>query len=164
MDLDQLFGTRGEWTHPGARALVLLHEGELRRFHATWCKAKVARVPLPSTEDPAYQSMDALLHHVLRCASGYYVGLVRMLEIEAAAPPELGVLGAVDLAAAAPAFMELLLVVYREAFRTASEDDFYNKTGDAPWGVNYCVDAFFEHAVMHPMRHSLQLDLLLPHA
>jgi hypothetical protein len=32
------------------------------------------------------------------------------------------------------------------------------------WNVHYCIDAMLEHAVMHPIRHTFQLQELLAKA
>ena len=33
----------------------------------------------------------------------------------------------------------------------------FNETYASAWGVDYCIDAMLEHAVMHPLRHTAQL-------
>ncbi len=168
MDKDSKYGAAEDWAHGGARALVRLHEQNLRSFLATWKRAKAGGVSLPKTDDPAYASMEALLFHMLRAARGYFGGLCGMLEIEPPALPDPpipdpaldpGSVGPVE--AGAQAFLDELLHAYRTTFRGATEEEFYRRTGEAPWKVVYCVDAMFEHAVMHPIRHSLQLDDLL---
>ena len=63
------------------RALVLLHDAHLRRFLAVWKEARDAAVVLPVTDDPAYASLDTLLHHVLRAARGYMTWMCEQLEL-----------------------------------------------------------------------------------
>lgn len=63
------------------RALVLLHDEYLRRFLVVWKQARSVSVTLPQTEDPAYSSLDTLLHHVLRAARGYMTWMCEMLEL-----------------------------------------------------------------------------------
>jgi hypothetical protein len=36
-------------------------------------------------------------------------------------------------------------------------EEFSKPVYSSRWGVNYCVDAMLEHAVMHPERHRFQL-------
>lgn len=62
------------------RALVLLHDEQLRRFLVVWKQARAASVALPRTDDRAYVSLDALLHHVLRAARGYMTWMCEVLE------------------------------------------------------------------------------------
>ena len=38
---------------------------------------------------------------------------------------------------------------------------FEDKVYTSNWGVNYCIDAMLEHAVMHPIRHEFQLKNLI---
>src|SRR5262249_11339864 len=54
-----------------ARALVLLHEREMRQFLPVWHRAVATRILLPATDDPDYASLETLLHHVLRASRGY---------------------------------------------------------------------------------------------
>jgi len=39
------------------RALVLLHDQQLRRFFVVWNQARAAVIALPATDDPAYASL-----------------------------------------------------------------------------------------------------------
>ena len=48
------------YRYRGARALVLLHERELRAFLATFRRAQAWGVTLPETDDPDYASLAAL--------------------------------------------------------------------------------------------------------
>ena len=61
--------------------MVELHDVQLRRFVATWEKAKAANLELPSSGDPSYASLDALLRHVLAAAKGYMVWTCKALEL-----------------------------------------------------------------------------------
>jgi hypothetical protein len=38
---------------------------------------------------------------------------------------------------------------------------FEDKVYKSNWGVDYCIDAMLEHAVMHPIRHEIQLKNLI---
>ena len=38
---------------------------------------------------------------------------------------------------------------------------FEDKNYKSNWGVEYCIDAMLEHAVMHPIRHEFQLKNLI---
>ena len=49
------------YKYGGARALVELHEIQMRSFIETWKQAKKVDVPLPVTDDPFYKSLDTIL-------------------------------------------------------------------------------------------------------
>jgi hypothetical protein len=42
-----------------------------------------------------------------------------------------------------------------------TEDKFHTPTYTSRWGVDYCIDAMLEHAVVHPIRHEFQLSNLI---
>ncbi|MCA9316350.1 MAG: hypothetical protein R3F05_03035 [Planctomycetota bacterium] len=137
----------------GARALVALHERELRRFVEVWRAAAADGVRLPASDDPDCASLEALLSHVLRAARGYLLWCCRVLGL-----PDPGV-DAVpdDVAGRLDAYVEHVLERWDGPLK-----DVDGKTGElevfpAPWGPAYCVDAMLEHAVMHPLRHTNQL-------
>ncbi len=156
--------TTPTWNSAAARALVRLHEEELLGFLDVWSRARAVGLSLPRVEDPNYASLGSLLEHVLRCARFYREGLGQLLGLELApmedppaaepgtGPPSLEFLGA------SHAYMERLLEAYQKDFRSASDELFMSNSFEAPWGVRYCADSYFEHAVMHPKRHALQLE------
>ena len=41
------------------------------------------------------------------------------------------------------------------------EKHFHSPCYQSRWGVDYCIDAMLEHAVMHPIRHVFQLEELM---
>ena len=142
------------------RALVLLHEEHLRRFVQTWRLAMESSVSLPPTADPNYSSLATLGRHVLRSAGGYLVWVCEVLKL-----PNPGIRPAPDEAAIvheADAYLEHIL----ERWRGASLREISGEQMDTPeypsrWGTRYSIDAMFEHAVMHPIRHAFQLDELM---
>jgi hypothetical protein len=141
------------------RALVLLHEEHLRRFLGTWKGAHAVSVALPPSDDPAYASLDALGRHVLGAARGYIVWICEMLTL---ADP--GIRPAPDPAAMcheADDYMEHVLIQWRVALRDVSNDQLETPEYPSRWQTRYCIDAMLEHAVMHPIRHTFQLDELM---
>jgi uncharacterized damage-inducible protein DinB len=154
--------TRGEltrYTYRGARTLVLLHERELRHFLEVWRQAKADRVVLPATDDPDYQSLDHLLHHVLRAARGYMTWMCEKLEL-----PDPGIESAPaaeNIEREAERTLEQLLEKWREPLAAVEEERFHRPCYTSRWGVDYCLDAMLEHAVAHPMRHAFQLEEML---
>jgi len=147
------------YANRGARALVLLHESHLRDFLGVWRRAKAAGVRLAATEDPSYASLDTLLRHVLRAARGYMTWCCQVLDlpdpdIRPTPEPE-------AIEAEADGYLEHVLERWREPLRTVAPARFEDRTYESRWGVPYCIDAMLEHAVMHPIRHSFQLEELI---
>ena len=148
-----------EYRYGGARALVLLHEQEMRKFLDVWKRAKAAGVSLPETDDPDYASIETLLLHVLLCARSYMMWMCRMLgepDPEIRPGPD-----ADTVAAEADSFVEHLLERWRVPLRDVHPDRFYKPAYLSAWDVEYCIDAMLEHAVMHPFRHRFQLERLM---
>lgn len=149
------------YNYRGARACVLLHETHMREFLTNWREAEAMGISLPESKDEAYQSLEHLLQHVLRCARGYMVWMCEMLSLPSpaiAAPPELS-----EISAKAESYLSHVLEGWRAPLAGISEDD-SNKVYPSRWGVDYCIDAMLEHAVMHPIRHSFQLRELIDRA
>jgi hypothetical protein len=147
------------YKYGGARAMVQLHEHYMREFLETWVKAKEASLVLPKTDDPAYASLETLLRHICSAARGYMVWMCEVLslpdpEITAAPEPE-----AVE--EEAEAYIEHILVRWREPLANVEEERFHRPEYPARWKTNYCIDAMMEHAVMHPLRHEFQLRRLM---
>jgi hypothetical protein len=144
--------------YSGAKALAELHERHLRSFLEEWRLAKKQGVGLPKSEDPAYRSLEALLLHVMSCASRYIGWAAEALEIPPPAPPELP--GEDEIEAAADRVLEAILQTWCVPLADLPERGFVSGTHKAWWGTPYCVDAMLEHAVMHPLRHEWQLRKL----
>lgn len=144
-------GPRESWRHPGARALVLLHERHMRTFLGSWAVAHAADLVLPGGT-----STPQLLDHVVRW-SGYYVTTIcEWLGLPdpgvPAVPPE------ATLVADPAAALEALLAAWREPLREMEPTQANGVGGKVSWGVRFTVDSLLEHAVMHPQRHALQLE------
>jgi hypothetical protein len=141
------------------RAMVLLHDEQLRRFLVVWKQARAASIVLPQTNDPAYASLDTLLRHVLGAARGYMCWMCEVLELpdpEIPAPPD-----APALSAVADSYMEQVLEKWRAPLMDVGDDRLESPEYPSRWQTRYCIDAMLEHAVMHPIRHAFQLDELI---
>jgi hypothetical protein len=141
------------------RALVLLHDEHLQRFLATWKRARAASVVLPVTADPDYASLETLLRHVLGAARGYMTWMCEVLglpdpQIRVAPDPAV-------LAAEADTYMEHVLDSWRAPLQHVSDDELERPEYLSRWQTRYCIDAMLEHAVMHPIRHTFQLEELM---
>lgn len=148
-----------KYRYNGVRSLVLLHEQYLESFLKTWREAKKSDVPLPKTEDSDYLSMETLLRHVLRAARGYMTWMCEKLDLpdpEIRATPEPN-----NIASEADEYLIHLLEKWRLPLSEVEEEKFHFPTYTSRWGVDYCVDAMLEHAVMHPIRHEFQLQKIM---
>jgi hypothetical protein len=146
------------YRYRGARALVLLHERELRGFVATWRRAVAWGARLPATDDPDCASANAMARHVLSAAGRYMVWLTQKLGLPdpgiAAAPP------VEEIEAGADDYLEHVLERWREPLRDVPGERFV-ETHVSNWGEDFTLESMLEHAVVHPMRHGLQLEELM---
>jgi hypothetical protein len=146
------------YRYRGARALVLLHERELRDFVATWRRAVAWGVTLPAKDDPDCASADAMARHVLSAAGRYMIWLTQRLGLPdpaiADAPP------VEEIGARADAYLEHVLERWRTPLRDVPEARFA-EAHRSNWGEDFTLESMLEHAVVHPMRHALQLEELM---
>lgn len=147
-----------EHRYRGARALVRLHAAELERFAAVWRLAHEADLALPETDDPDYASLEHVLHHVLACARHYVQWICEQLELPIPpieSPPAVETL---------PEGLETYLSHLFQHWRSPLADVAPERFGESyasRWKSLYSIDGMLEHAVMHPLRHRLQLEDLL---
>lgn len=147
------------YKYAGAFSMVLLHERQLNDFMQTWLRAKAAEIILPDTEDPDYESLEAVLAHVLFSARRYMIWMCDVLELS---DPEIRKSpGVIEVEGNAEEYIVHLAEQWLLPLSHIEEERFYHPEYQAPWKVRYCIDAMLEHAVMHPIRHSFQLENLL---
>jgi uncharacterized damage-inducible protein DinB len=147
----------------GVRALVMMQMSEMRSLFAVWKKAKRIGVRLPVTEDPAYQTIDTLMRHPLRSCRGYLTWLCEVTgrpEPKIPDPPD-----AEKVLRSGAAYLDVLERAWHRHMawmpgRTL--DSFTVHT--SRWGQPMTIEAMFEHAVAHPMRHRFQLEELIEKA
>ena len=143
----------------GARALVLLHDQHLRQCLTVWKQAKAADIRLPATEDEHYQSLDALLHHILRSARIYLFRICQNLNLPA---PEIEPAPDIEnIASQADQYLNDLLERWRLPLADVTDGQMEPDPELYFAGMPYWADAMLEHAVMHPIRHEFQLRELL---
>lgn len=147
------------YEYRGARSLVLLHEKTIQGFTAAWKEAKTLNIKLPETKDPAYRSLDALISHILKCACRYLNWCCKSLNLPDPETPDVPSLE--EMEERLDPFLKDLFVRWRSTFKDIPEEKFYKPEHLSWWNVQYCVDAMLEHAVVHPMRHELQLRELI---
>ena len=139
--------------------MVQLHEKHLRSFLKSWKRAKQNNIKLPETDDTDYQSLETLLRHVFRASRGYMTWMCDKLELpnpEINSTPK-----AEEIVAVADSYLEHLIERWKNPLALVPPEKFEDKLYTARWGVDYCIDAMMEHAVMHPIRHEFQLNNLI---
>jgi len=139
--------------------MVQLHEKHLRSFLKSWRRAKQLNIKLPETDDTDYQSLETLLRHVLRAARGYMTWMCEKLELQ---NPGISATPAADkIEIELDSYLEHLLDKWKTPLANVPKENFMDKVYTARWGVDYCIDAMMEHAVLHPIRHEFQLKNLI---
>lgn len=147
------------YKYNGAKALVALHEVHIKSFYETWKQAKQLGVKLPVSDDPYYKSLDTLLYHVLRSARGYMIWMCDKLQLP---DPLINETPSADIIKEkADEQISHLLERWKLPLVNVEPKLFEDKVYKSNWGVDYCIDAMLEHAVMHPIRHEFQLKNLM---
>jgi hypothetical protein len=141
------------------RSLVELHEIELARFFDTWERFRKAGLALPATDDPAYQSPLHLGGHVLRAARNYLTWIGDCVG-RPVADVDLDN-DFVRVATKGRAFMDEALAGWRRHLASLEDSELSPATFTSRWGEPYTVEQMLEHAVVHPMRHRIQLERLM---
>jgi hypothetical protein len=147
------------YEYEGARVLTTLHASYLREFLETWRRAEAAELSLPATDDPNYASLEVLLAHVLGAAARYMTWMCEKLELPKPEVEEYP--DPATLAGRADAYLESVLAAWDGPLRSVSGEVASRKMFESRWETPYCIDSMLEHAVMHPIRHSHQLEKLL---
>lgn len=140
---------------PGARALVLLHDAELRRCLMVGRQRKALNVALPRTTDEDYASLEHFLVHILRAARGYRVWVCKL------GFPDPGIRrgsDAADVEWEADGCLKHVLARWRLPPADVPETVFEPEVYRSNWDTLYGIDAMLEHAVMHPLCHPFQLE------
>ncbi|AZI42191.1 hypothetical protein EHF33_05045 [Deinococcus psychrotolerans] len=143
----------------GARALVLLHEQQLRQCVEAVKQAKAQGISLPITAEEHYQSLDVLLHHILRSARIYLLRICQNLKLPT---PEIGPVPDIgNLPTQTDQYLDDLLARWRLPLAAVTDAQMEPDPELYFAGMPYWVDAMLEHAVMHPVRHEFQLRELM---
>ncbi len=148
-----------QYKYTGARSLIELQKKHLRQFYKVWLTAKKNKIKLPKTSDEDYKSLETLLFHVLRASGRYITWICAKLELPdpgIEAPPEVA-----KINKEAEKYINHVLSKWNGQLADIPEEKFHEPTYKSNWGVNYCIDAMLEHAVMHPIRHENQLKKLI---
>lgn len=141
------------------RGCVELHEIELNRFYETWQRFRASGTPLPQTDDPSYQSADHLGGHVIRAARGYLTWIGECVK-----RPVAGLDPDTDPASIARKgrpFVDAVLEAWKRELAPLDGAELAQGTYKSRWGQDYNIEQMLEHAVVHPMRHRIQLERLM---
>jgi uncharacterized damage-inducible protein DinB len=141
------------------RSCVELHEIELRRFCDVWEAFRASGTRLPQTDDPSYLSAEHLGGHVLRAARNYLTWIGEFVnrpvtDVDAETDP-------VRIARKGRAFADEVLGAWRRHLALLEDRDLASATRKSRWGEDYNIEQMLEHAVVHPMRHRIQLERLM---
>jgi hypothetical protein len=141
------------------RSCLELHEIELRRFAETWDRFRASGGAVPDSDDPAYQSPDHLKGHVLRAARNYLTWIGECVkrpvtDVDVDTDP-------LSVARKDRAFMEAVLAAWRRHLVALEDSELAPEVYTSRWGQPYSVEQMLEHAVVHPMRHRIQLERLM---
>lgn len=141
------------------RSCVELHAIELERFYRTWETFRASGVALPPTDDPSYASADHLGGHVLRSARSYltWIGECVKRPVTDVDPDD----DRASVARKGRAFMDAVLAAWRRHLAVLDDAELAPATYTSRWGEDYNIEQMLEHAVVHPMRHRIQLERLM---
>jgi uncharacterized damage-inducible protein DinB len=149
-----------EFQSRAVRSLVELHERELRSFLQVWKRFEVANLPMPEAHgDESYASRERLVGHVLMAARGYlsrigeWVGRP-VTDVDGSQDP-------IEIASRVPAFADDVLAGYQRHLAKVSAQELEPQLHRTRWGDLMSVENLLEHAVVHPMRHRIQLERIL---
>ncbi len=142
------------------RSLVELHERELRAFLATFERFRTSGKPLPDgLGDQAYASPSHLVTHVLGAAAGYLTWIgdrVGRPVAELSASREIE-----RIAPRTGEYLEEVLAAWRRHLAGLADSEISPATHTSRWGEVFTLEQMLEHAVVHPMRHRIQLERIL---
>ena len=149
-----------EFRSRAVRSLSELHEAELRGFLATWKRFKASRKPMPEARgDADYESPERLVAHVQGSARSYLLWIWEVLDQPIA---DLELIR--DPAVIVPrldAFMEETLEGWQRHLARLEDEQLAPAQYVSRWGEPFTIDQMIEHAVVHPMRHRIQLERIL---
>jgi hypothetical protein len=149
-----------EFRSRGVRSLVELHERELKEFIATWRRFVASGKPMPEAlGDSDYESAERLVTHVQGSARGYLLWICETL-----GRPIEGLPRVVDPDIVVPrldAFVAETLEAWRTHLAPVENEQVAGQQYLSRWGEPHTIEQMLEHAVVHPMRHRIQLERIL---
>lgn len=149
-----------EFRSRAVRSLVELHEREMRSFLEVWKRFAAARLAMPEAHgDESYENRERLAGHVLMAARGYLTRIGEWVgrpvsDVDGSQDPY-------EIVARAPQFTADLLAAYRRHLAAVTDLEVEPQVHRTRSGDLLSVELLLEHAVVHPMRHRIQLERIL---
>ena len=144
----------------GVRSLVELHERELQEFVATWRRFVASGKPMPEARgDAHYESRDQLVAHVQAAACSYLLWIWEVLERPIEGLPLIRDAGVI--VPRLDGFIAETLDGWRRHLAPLEDDQLSPRQYLSRWGEPHTIEQMLEHAVVHPMRHRIQLERIL---
>jgi uncharacterized damage-inducible protein DinB len=149
-----------EFRSRAVRSLVELHEREMQSFLEVWRRFVSANLPLPEARgDESYESRERLAGHVLMAARGYLTRIGEWVgrpvsDVDGSQDPN-------EIVARASAFADHVLAAYQRHLSAVTDQELEPQVHTTRWGGVMSVEDMLEHAVVHPMRHRIQLERIL---
>ena len=149
-----------EFRSRAVRSLVELHEREMRSFVETWRRFVAAGLPMPEAHgDKSYEDRERLAGHVLMSARGYLTRIGEWVgrpvsDVDGSQDPY-------EVVKRAPEFAEGVLGAYRRHLADVTDQEMEQQVHRTRWGELMSVEMLLEHALVHPMRHRIQLERIL---
>ena len=152
-----------EYRSRAVRSLVELHDRELRSFLEAWKRFEASGLSLPEAHgDESYASHEKLAAHLMMSARGYLTRVGEWVQ-----RPVTDVDDTKDTAAIAARLSEFaqhVLEAYPRHLSRVTDDELDKQVHKTRWGDLMSVEMRLEHAVVHPMRHRIQLERMLESA
>ncbi len=149
-----------EFKSRAVRNLSALHERELRAFLVVWRRFLESGKPMPDAHgDPNYRTRDHLGAHVLMAARGYLCWIGEMVgrdvtDIDRTKDVQV-------VASRASEFADEVLSAWTRHLAAFSDEEITPAVYTSAWGERFTIEQMLEHAVVHPMRHRVQLERIL---
>ena len=149
-----------EFRSRAVRSLVELHEREMRSFQEVWKRFVAADLPMPEAHgDESYASRERLGGHVFMAARGYLTRIGEWVgrpvtDVDDTTDPA-------QVVARMSEFADQVLAAYRRHLAEITNEELEPQVHRTRWGELMSVENLLEHAVVHPMRHRIQLERML---
>jgi len=140
--------------------LVDLHEREMQSFLQVWKRFIASGLPMPEAHgDESYENRERLFGHVLMAMRGYLTRIGEWVgrpvsDVDAGTDPY-------QIARRGTEFADEVLAAYRRHLAAVTTEELEPQNHRTRWGDLMSVENLLEHAVVHPMRHRIQIERIL---